>query len=48
MDDLDPSDWRRQNPRFQRENLAAIREALPRTMVAGLRYPEAAMGTVNG
>ena len=112
LDDLDPSDWRRQNPRFQGENLeknlaladrireiagrkgcapaqlalawilaqgrdvvpipgtrsperldenaasttvalsaddlAEIREALPRTMVAGLRYPEAAMATLNG
>ena len=112
LDDLDPSDWRRHNPRFQGENLeknlaladrireiagrkgctpaqfalawilaqgrdvvpipgtrsperleenaaactvalsaddlAEIREALPRTMVAGLRYPEAAMATLNG
>jgi aryl-alcohol dehydrogenase-like predicted oxidoreductase len=112
LDDLDPTDWRRHNPRFQGENLeknlaladrireiagrkgctpaqlalawvlaqgrdvvpipgtrspqrleenaasttvelsagdlAEIREALPRTMVAGLRYPEAAMATLNG
>jgi len=112
LDDLDPSDWRRHNPRFQGENLeknlaladrireiagrkgctpaqlalawilaqgrdvvpipgtrspqrleenaaactvalsaddlAEIRQALPRTMVAGLRYPEAAMATLNG
>ncbi|MFL6292957.1 MAG: aldo/keto reductase, partial [Thermoanaerobaculia bacterium] len=112
LDDLDPSDWRRHNPRFQGENLeknlaladrireiagrkgctpaqlalawilaqggdvvpipgtrsperlaenaasstvalsaddlAEIRQALPRTLVAGLRYPEAAMATLNG
>ena len=30
------------------DDLAEIRQALPVTLVAGLRYPEAAMATLNG